>query len=784
MEAKECAVQSTSETRRVRVALRGAVQGVGFRPFVYRLAQELGLAGWVNNSPRGVTIEAEGTASLLHSFLLRLDREKPVHAFYQSFESSWLDPAGYEGFVIRPSESGTPTALVLPDIATCPDCLREIFDPADRRYRYPFTNCTHCGPRFSIIESLPYDRQNTSMRRFPMCPACAQEYHHPADRRFHAQPNACPACGPHLEAWDCAGQIRATHYGALQLAADALRNGKIVALKGLGGFQLLVEASRDEAVERLRQLKQREEKPFAVMAPHLAGARDLCMISEVEERLLCSSEAPIVLLQRRTEPPTGLSAASGGIAPNVAPHNPFLGLMLPYTPLHHLLMAEVGRPLVATSGNVSDEPICIDENEALQRLQGLADLFLVHNRPIVRQVDDSVARIIMGREMVLRRARGYAPLPISLKKPANGILAVGAHLKNTVALSVGSDVFVSQHIGDLETVAADQAFQRIIADFQQIYDQQPARVACDAHPDYRSTQYARRSGLPVTEVQHHYAHILSCMAENEVESPVLGVSWDGTGYGLDGTIWGGEFLIIKGASFQRFAALRTFMLPGGDKAVKEPRRTALGVLYEIFGKEVFQMRELLSVQAFAPSELSVIQSMLERKVNSPRTSSLGRLFDAVSSLAGLRQRIRFEGQAAMELEFALNSPEGERPYPFRIVQTHGTGSEMPGGAGAMIWIDWEPLIWAVLEDARCRVPAWVIAARFHNALAEMVIGISRLVGLDRVVLSGGCFQNRYLTERIVQRLIMDGMRPYWHQRIPPNDGGIALGQVLAACQRM
>ncbi|HLZ54327.1 MAG TPA: carbamoyltransferase HypF, partial [Verrucomicrobiae bacterium] len=621
---------------RLKIAVRGAVQGVGFRPFIFRLASELGLRGWVNNSPQGVFLEAEGPRPALEKFLLRLESEKPPRSFIQSLEASWLDAVGFRDFEIRPSGTGgDKTALVLPDIATCPDCLREILDPKNRRYRYPFTNCTHCGPRFSIIESLPYDRANTSMKAFTMCPQCQAEYGDPADRRFHAQPNACPVCGPHLELW-CGGvrpnagnlsfkkdQPRSAgrSYEALCAAAKAIREGKIVAVKGLGGFHLIVDARNDQAVQRLRERKHREEKPFALMFPSLAAIRTECEVSVLEERLLRSPESPIVLLRRLVHPHpgplpqeresrlpslrkrvtagntteveqigphdgcslspgerAGVKADVGQnlppVAPSVAPNNPCLGAMLPYTPLHHLLLAELGFPVVATSGNLTDEPICTDEHEALERLGNIADVFLVHNRPIVRYVDDSIVRVILDRELVLRRARGYAPLPISIGgassvspdnqgvaelRPPKIILAVGAHLKNTVALSIGSQVFISQHIGDLETEQANQAFRRVIADFEKLYEARPQIIAADLHPDYLSTKFAReiaaqafspagsrdvpaaasnpaergRSADPQAGgprclgVQHHVAHVLSCMAENELSPPVLGVSWDG-----------------------------------------------------------------------------------------------------------------------------------------------------------------------------------------------------------------------------------------------------------------
>lgn len=747
------------EPARARLTIRGAVQGVGFRPFVYRLATELRLTGWVNNSSQGVHIELEGARAKVGSFILRVGTEKPPRSFIQSLETSWLDPIGYDGFTIRESDSdGARTALILPDIATCPECVAEIFDPANRRHRYPFTNCTNCGPRFSILQSLPYDRPNTSMGRFTMCAACQAEYDDPANRRFHAQPNACPACGPQIELWDNSGSTLQKRHDAIIAAAKAIGRGQIVAVKGLGGFHLMVDARNNDAVQRLRRLKHREEKPFAVMFPSLTAAQETCSISEIEERLLTSAEAPIVLLQNRE---------TSAIAPSVAPGNPWLGAMLPYTPLHHLLLAEFPFPVVATSGNLSDEPICIDEHESLQRLGKIVDLFLVHDRPIVRHVDDSVTHVMAEREMVMRRARGYAPLPVLLKKTIRPMLGTGAHLKNSVALSVDRQVFIGQHIGDLETSAAYESFRRSVGDLEQLYETKPTLIACDLHPDYLSTKFALSLPSKHLQVQHHAAHIYACMAENEIEPPVLGVAWDGTGYGLDGTIWGGEFLRITPGGFDRFGHLRTFRLPGGEAAVKEPRRSALGVLAEIFNDELFGPKRNSLLQSFAEAELAPLRTMLQKQVNAPITSSAGRLFDAIASLINLRQFSKFEGQAAMELEFAIAGLETDRTYPLPFKNAI---------------LDWEPMIREILHDLQQNVSRQEIAAAFHNTLAEGIVTACRNSGERRIALSGGCFQNKYFTERTVRRLREEGMLPYWHQRVPTNDGGIALGQIAFANQ--
>ena len=840
---------SNTPSRRLRLTLRGAVQGVGFRPFVHRLASQLVLTGWINNTAQGLVIEVEGRRAALESFLFRLEDEMPPRCYLHSLESVWLDTVGYTGFEIRVSENiGPRTAFIVPDIATCPECLVEIFDPANRRYLYPFTNCTNCGPRFSIIESLPYDRRNTSLRKFPMCRHCQAEFRHPRDRRFHAQPNACPECGPRLSIWDRRGKPFASRHDALLAAATAIKQGKILAVKGLGGFHLVVNALDERAVARLRQLKQREEKPFALMFPSVESALERCEVAPPEKRLLEAPEAPIVLLRRIK---TFGRPGPGSLAGSIAPGNPYLGVMLPYTPLHHLLLREVGGPVVATSGNLSDEPICTEEMEAFKRLGAIAELFLMHDRPIVRPVDDSVVRVVLGRELVLRRARGYAPLPVTVPEgegvePENvpTILAVGGHLKNTLALAIGPLAFVSQHIGDLETEPAFTAFQRVAADLQRLYEVRPAIIAADAHPDYLSAKWAReqvenwRPGLaPAAElpspviapddsplriraavtlvempaqpaespdsqqdarqhaaspvagpdqptaapvpaqetaprlvtVQHHLAHVLSCMAENELAPPVLGVAWDGTGYGPDGTIWGGEFLSVTTGGWQRVAHLRSFPLPGGDAAVREPRRAALGLLFELLGEAVFERQDLAPVRAFNSEELATLRAMLVRGVNSPRTSSVGRLFDAVASLTGLRQQLRFEGQAAMDLEFALENVRNGVSYSLPL-------TPVPDGPALL---DWAPLVQELIADADAPATPGAMSSKFHNALADGLAAVAQHVGVERVVLSGGCFQNRYLTERAVAKLQEAGLRPYWHQRVPPNDGGLALGQLAA-----
>ncbi|MCO6450807.1 MAG: carbamoyltransferase HypF [Caldilineales bacterium] len=801
---------SAIESRqRLRVELHGAVQGVGFRPFVYRLAVGMGLAGWVINDSRGVEIEIEGTTPDLLRFLDRLDAEKPPIAFIHNQQTQWLEPTGQTEFEIRRSqEQGGKTVLILPDLATCPECLSEVFAEDDRRYRYPFTNCTNCGPRFSIIRALPYDRPHTSMRGFVMCPQCQAEYENPSDRRFHAQPNACPVCGPNLSSFQSSGgsdqysgsrgQSAGTrlapctsHPAALLEAAAVLRAGQIVAVKGLGGFHLMCDAGNAEAIARLRARKPRPHKPLAIMARDLAQARTLVEIPDPAAALLQSVQSPIVLLPRLADAP---------VAANVAPDNAYLGVMLPYTPLHHLLLAELDFPVVATSGNLSDEPICTDEVEAAERLGHIADLYLVHNRPIERHVDDSIAWVIDGAPRLLRRARGYAPLPISLPRPVPAILAVGAHLKNTVALSIDDQVFISQHIGDLETAEAMQAFERVIADFLRLYESQPVAVAHDMHPDYLSTKWAHdtevrgpksevsaylRSPIsdlrPLVPVQHHHAHLASVLAENQIESRALGVIWDGTGYGPDGTIWGGEFLLGDASSYERVAHLRPFRLPGGDAAVHEPRRVALSLLWELLGAEALERDDLAPLRAFSPAERRLLGQMLEKGVNAPLTTSMGRLFDGVAALLGLHQTVSFEGQAAMALEFAAD-PEISDAYPVNL-ETDDQRLENSSRKQSLI-IDHQSLISAILADLDRLTPIPTVAARFHNTLVESIVAVAEHVGEPRVALSGGVWQNRRLTEHAVKRLRNSGFEVILHRQVPPNDGGISLGQIAVAAAQL
>ncbi|MEA5569708.1 carbamoyltransferase HypF [Calothrix sp. UHCC 0171] len=770
--------------KRLCITIQGGVQGVGFRPFIYRLAKELKLVGWVKNSAEGVLIEVEGDNHTLEIFRQRIQIEKPQHAFIQSLKFIFLEPVNYTNFEIHRSIDGNKTALIAPDIATCANCLKEIFTPTNYRYHYPFTNCTNCGPRFSIIKALPYDRSRTTMKNFVMCNICHTEYENPRDRRFHAQPNACPQCGPHLQLWNRQGDVLASHDTALQMAADMIRQGEIIAIKGLGGFHFIVDARNNNVIKKLRSRKQRQEKPFALMYPTIELVKEHCEVSEIEEKLLNSSPAPIVLLRykgwNKAEIPQE-TVNTNAPAFSVAPANPYLGIMLPYTPLHHLLMAELNFPVVATSGNVSEQPICIRENEAIKQLGNIADKFLIHNRPIYQPVDDSIVRLVMDAPTVLRHARGYAPSAIPINSQSK-IIAVGAHLKNTVAISINQQVLLSQHIGDLENIHTVNTFKQVIQNLSQIYDFQPDAVACDLHPNFLSTQLAQQLAqnfnIPLIPVQHHYAHVLSCMAENQINDSVLGIAWDGTGYGLDGTIWGGEFLLIKDISFQRIAHLRNFALPGGEKAIKQPKRAAIALLYEVFGDSLWEMRSLLPIQAFSAPEFRIIQAMLQRDFNSPKTSSCGRLFDAISSILGLCQEITFAGQAAMALEFTINGLKTDESYDFAPIKPTNVHQDLP------IIIDWEITIKQLLKDMQTGLSISKISAKFHNTLVEIMIVVAKYVGAKKVVITGGCFQNKYLTERAIQRLRAENFCPYWHQSIPTNDGGIAVGQIVAGCREM
>jgi hydrogenase maturation protein HypF len=708
--------------------------------------------------------------------------------------------------------------MVLPDVATCADCMREVDDPGDRRAGYVFTNCTNCGPRFSIIRRLPYDRPNTSMAGFELCGPCRAEYENPSDRRFHAQPTACPDCGPRLWLQEggpvrggrragSSGAVRASHGDAGVDAAsmdaedvspatdpiDALvarlLDGAIVALKGIGGFLLLADATDEEVVAELRRRKDRPTKPFACMVADLDMAASLCDLDDAEAELLAAHEAPIVLLRRRD----GAALAAG-----VAPGNPRVGLMLPTTPLHHLVARRAGRPLIATSGNLADEPICIDNDEARDRLGAIADLFLLHDRPIVRHVDDSVTWVLAGEPQVLRRARGLAPLPVSLRDQQPSVLAVGAHLKNAVALGIRDQVFISQHIGDMETAEAVAAFEHVIADFIDLYDAPPRVVAHDLHPDYAATRWALAAvagntgpeavhGLPTVAVQHHHAHLASCLAEHGVQGAALGVIWDGVGLGTDGTVWGGEILLGDAGGYRRVARLRPFPLPGGDAAARDPRRATLAMINDI-DPGLREHRNAAVLQTLAGKERDLLLHMIERGLNTPLSSSAGRLFDAAAAITGVGGRVSFEGEAAMCLEFAA---AGGRPADYELAIETVAAPIAPDGAAVgeeaveeIIELDWRPLIGALLRDAGRGVAVADMAAGFHAALVDAVVAVIERGGARQVALSGGCFQNRLLQEALLQRLPEVGCSVLIQRQVPPNDGGISLGQAVIAAARL
>ncbi|MFH0777783.1 MAG: carbamoyltransferase HypF [Candidatus Eisenbacteria bacterium] len=781
---------------RYELRVLGLVQGVGFRPFVARLARGLGLTGHVINDGRGVFIDIEGPPARLDEFVTRLTQEAPPLSRITTIEKHVGSVRGNTSFVIKESESPAERfAFVSPDIATCRDCLDEMHDPSERRRGYPFINCTNCGPRFTIVKDIPYDRIRTTMREFEMCGACSREYTDDSDRRFHAEPIACPVCGPAVRLVNRAGA--GVPGEPLERTVELLREGAIVAVKGLGGYHLACDAANSLAVSTLRKRKCREEKPLAIIVRDVELARSVCEVSAAEEALLASRERPIVLLRKRerlpaahgettaerdgrpfareTPPPTqeAASATHGElwIAEEVAPGNKYLGVMLPYTPLHHLLMEGIPA-LVMTSGNLTDEPLAYKDEEALVRLGTIADYFLVHNREIFTRCDDSVARIVKDRVQMTRRSRGHVPNAVRLPFDAPPILAVGAELKNTFCLTRGNLAFPGHHIGDLKNVEAYEAFKGGIEHLKTLLFIKPQLVAHDMHPDYLSTRYARQSGLPLKAVQHHHAHIASCMAENGITGKVLGLSFDGTGYGPDGTVWGGEFLIADFSGYERVAHLKPVALPGGEAAINEPWRMAVSYLYASAGGNLVDLRTPL-VERMGPGKLSALVRMVERRVNSPMTSSVGRLFDAVSSLAGLRDSVSFEGQAAMELEMAASDTAPEGFYPFKVVESE------PG-----LVLDLVEMVRLLSEEVGEGSPAPAVSRKFHESLARAVGHVCRLIheksGIKDVCLSGGVFQNALLSTLLVELLEKDGFAVYVHSLVPPNDGGLALGQAAVA----
>jgi len=760
--------------RRVVVSVRGIVQGVGFRPRVHQLATACGLQGWVRNRSSGVELEVAGPGAAVAAFLDDLQRQAPPLASIIEVKVTERPYRPLAAFHIEAStrESQRRT-LISPDVRTCDDCLRELADPADRRYRYPFINCTNCGPRYTIIRDVPYDRDQTTMAGFALCPECRREYDDPGNRRFHAQPNACPRCGPRVWLERPDGRIEAEQDLAIRRAVELLTAGAIVAARGLGGFHLATTATDEAAVRRLRGRKIREDKPFAVMFESLEEIQRHCRVNARERDLLLSRQRPIVLLERRPEP-----AAAAAIAPSVAPGNRSLGAFLPYTPLHRLLFEDSRcRALVMTSGNQSDEPIVTDNDQARDRLRAIADWLLLHDRPIHIRCDDSVVRVVGGVSRPLRRARGYVPAPVLLAHGGPSVLAVGAELKSTVCLSRGREAFLSQHIGDLENLETLRAFEFTIEHLERLFDIRPQLIVHDLHPDYLSSQWAEHQPLPRLAVQHHHAHIAAVLAESQFERPVLGLALDGTGYGTDGTIWGGEVLKVDpaaGTEFERLARLLPLPLPGGSRAIREPWRMAVSALVTLDPPHPTATYPDFFAR-WPTAAAAVLVQMIRNGINSPLTSSCGRLFDAVSALIGLRERIHYEGQAAIELEQAITVESGA--YRGRLDHVDGLQVINP-----------LPILTELIADIRAGVAVGVMAARFHNGLvdllAEAMQALRDQTGIDTAALSGGVFQNAYLAERLEAALHRLGFQVLVHREVPPNDACIALGQAYLGIRHL
>ena len=758
----EVAVHGSTTIRRCRLVVSGLVQGVGFRPLVYRLAIQRGLHGSVRNDPRGVVIEIEGEATAVEAFLEELADVAAVAA------TSIPPLYDASGFHIAPTvHDGDLTVHPAPDVATCPTCLLELNEPGNRRHHYPLVTCTTCGPRFTIVDSLPWARETTTMARFALCTHCQDEYDDPRDRRFHAETTACPECGPRVSLIGADGSVVDTLDPVLA-AAEAITAGAIVAIKGVGGYHLACDATNGTAVATLRRRKHRDAKPFAVMFGELDAVRAVCHVSAADAALLTSSAAPIVLLRRRDD-------SARPIASEVAPRLTELGAMLPYTPLQHLLLAQVGRPLVMTSGNATDEPIVHDDADARRRLHAIADLFLAHDRPIHVPCDDSVARVVRGTPMLLRRARGFVPLAIRLPDPAGGpILACGGELKSVFALVRGADAFLSPHLGDLGDARAWRLYMDTLGHVRRLLDIEPRVVAHDLHPGYRTTAWAATlEGVERLGVQHHHAHIASCLADNNVDDRMIGIAWDGTGYGPDGTVWGGEFLVADLDGFDRVGQLEGVRMPGGDAAVREPWRMAATMLLAAFGEDMDRL-DLDVVRRLDRAGWRVLRAACERGVNAPLTSSAGRLFDAIASILGVRDVVSFEGQAAMELE-ALAGPNAERVYPARIDDVDGR-----------LVVRTTDVVRGVADDVLAGATPTIISARFHVTLADVIARVATRVrertGLTRAALSGGVFQNVRLLETTIDALEACGFEVLRHRQVPPNDGGLALGQAAVAAR--
>ena len=732
------------------------MQGVGFRPFIYNLARSNKLTGYVSNTSQGVIIEVEGLINQVDNFIKNIILKAPALSLITDILSKETKLLQSEKFLIRDSMGDeSVTTLISPDVAVCQDCLKELFDPDDRRYHYPFINCTNCGPRYTIIDNIPYDRQYTSMKNFDMCPECQAEYDDPTNRRFHAQPNACPKCGPQVQLFDSEQNLLDVE-DPIAATREKLEKEKIVAIKGLGGFHLAVDATNDDAVQKLRKLKGRDEKPFALMVRNLKTAQRYCSISNEEEQILQSHTAPILLLKK---------LPNYNIAKSVAPGNEYLGVILPYTPLHHVLFEKYDTPLIMTSANFSEEPICIENDESFKRLRSIADYFLIHNRDIYLRSDDSVTIHLADKMRYLRRSRGIVPQPIFVKSKGATVLATGGELKNTICLLKNDKAFVSQHIGDLENIEAYNFFKLTIEHLQRIFDVKPELIVYDMHPQYFSTQWAgEQYDIQTIAVQHHHAHLTACMAENQITDPVIGIIMDGTGYGTDGTIWGGEILIGDYNNFDRFAHFEPMPLPGGDAAIKSPWRTAISYLYKTFGSSI------PNLPFVEEHNIQQIVEMLDKNINSPATSSCGRLFDAVAAMSGGRQTIHYEAQAAIELMQAFETIN-VRPFSFEIEQKMGKREILI-----------QPIIRSLVRSIQNNESFPKISSRFHSTLIQIYLEIVKdarnETGLNQVVLSGGVFQNMVLFEHTVLALEKANFRVYTHSQVPTNDGGISLGQAM------
>ncbi|MBI5139032.1 carbamoyltransferase HypF [Candidatus Nomurabacteria bacterium] len=748
--------------KRYQIHISGIVQGVGFRPFLFRLATQHNLKGWARNNSAGVELEIEGASENLDRLCQDLNEKKPRLSKIEQIIKTELYVFGYPDFQIKESDQNQLTernAKILPDTATCDDCIKEIFDPCNRRYLYPFTTCTLCGPRYSISEKLPFDRHHTTMRIFTMCKTCQTEYQNPCDRRFHSQTNACPDCGPKIELWDTSGHVLEKNHSALKQAAQIVKEGKILALKGLGGFHLIVDAQNEAAVQELRNRKQRKAKPFALMVKNLNDAEKLIQLTDLEKDLLQTPEAPILLANKKTQTL---------LAQNIAPNIHLYGLMLAYTPLHHLLLHELDCAIIATSGNLSDEPIVIDEINALKSLKNISDFFLVHNRPICHGLDDSIIRVMDNKSMLLRIGRGFAPTEIVLsqKFADKPILALGGHQKNTLSVFYKNKIRLSQYLGSLDTDSSLESYQSQLNNFPLFYEIQPKSLACDLHPDYYAAKLAKKD-LLLTKVQHHQAHVLSCMAEHDMAPPLTAFAWDGSGYGLDQTIWGGEtFEINENYLFERIGSIEPFLLIGGELAIKEPRRSALALLYEIFGTKCLDYD-----LTFSEYEKKILKSVLIKKTNCIPTTSIGRLFDAISALIGLRYKSDFEGQAAMELEAYANLDDAaQKAYPFE--ETHTSLEEAR--------FNWKPLVLSILDNMKIHKDLASISTSFHLSLVQWIVHLSKKRNHEKVILTGGVFQNKFLLETAVIMLRKEGFQPFWNRKTPINDSGLSLGQALAA----